>query len=116
MAREPIVIGLDESPIVIQAKGVDWAFNPDPSSDFLIKMMQIAKSLQAGELGEFGNMATLLGDQLVDPEQRKKWNKADLGVGFTNAILHAYVEAVNNPLPTPPPSQSGKPRGGAGPK
>lgn len=115
MAREPIIIGLDESPIVIQAKGVDWQFNPDPSTDFLVKMMQIAKALTNGELGEYGNMAELLADQLVDPAQRKKWDKAELGVGSTNAILYAYVEEVNH-LPTQPSPQSGRPRGGAGPK
>lgn len=114
MSREPIIIGLDESPIIIQAKGVDWSFNPDPPADFLIKMMEIAKSLQAGQLGEFENMASLLADQLTNPAQRKKWDKVELGVGYTNAILSAYVEEVNN-FPTKPSSQSGKPRGGSGP-
>lgn len=115
MAREPIIIGLDESPIVIQAKGTDWAFNPDPPPDFMVQMMQIAKALKEGELGEFGTMAGLLADQLVDPKQRKLWEKAELGVGFTNAILYAYVSEVNN-LPTEPSSQSGRQRGGSGPK
>lgn len=99
--REPIIIGLDDSPIVITAKGVDWAFNPDPQPEFLIKMMDIAKMLEAGELDEYGNMASLLADQLTVPAQRKQWDKAELGFSFTNAILMAYLEEVSN-LPTPP--------------
>lgn len=104
--REPIVIGLDESPIVIQAKGVDWVFNPDPSADFVVKMMQFAKSLQAEEVDELPNLAPLLESQLVEPDQVKLWNKAEMGVGFTTAILFAYLEASVN-LPTGPSSQSG---------
>lgn len=115
MPREPIIIGLDDSPIVIQAKGVDWSFNPDPPPAFLIRMMEVAQSLQDGELSQYDTLETLLVDQLVPKTQRTRWAKAGMGVANTNAILAAYVAEVNN-LPTPPPSQSGTPRGGAGRK
>lgn len=104
--REPIVIGLDDSPIVIQAKGVDWVFNSDPSADFVVKMMQVAKSLQAEEVDELPNMGPLLESQLVEPDQVKLWAKAEMGISFTTAILLAYLEQVTN-LPTEPSSQSG---------
>lgn len=99
--REPIIIGLDDSPIIIQAKGVDWVFNPDPPPDFLIKMMQVAKTLQAGNLDEYGTMSVLLAEQLTKPAQRKQWDTAKLGFASTNAILMAYIEEVNS-LPTGP--------------
>lgn len=99
--REPITIGLDDSPIVIQVKGVDWSFNPDPQPDFLIKMMDVAKSLQGGDLTEYTSMSELLADQLTEPAQRKQWDKAKHGLSTTNAILTAYLGEVHN-LPTEP--------------
>lgn len=116
MPREPIIIGLDESPIVIQGKGgKNWSFNPDPQPDFLVKMMDIARALQTGDVSEYVNMTNLLADQLTPATQRKQWNTAKLGVAWTKAMFMAYMEELNN-LPTKPSSQSGKPRGGDGPK
>lgn len=115
MAREPILIGVDESPIILQVKGVDWFFNPDPPAEFLVKMMVIAKSLQNGEMGEFDTISTLLSEQLTEPDQRELWAKAEYGFGTIAAVLLAYVPEVGN-LPTPPSSQSGKPHDGAGRK
>lgn len=101
MPREPITIGLDDSPIVIQVKGVDWAFNPDPQPDFLIRMMEVAKTLQSGDLSEYTAMSDLLADQLTEPAQRKQWDKAKHGLSTTNAILTAYLEEVHR-LPIQP--------------
>lgn len=115
MPREPILIGLDDSPIIIQAKGVDWVFNSDPSADFVVKMMDVAKSLQAEEVEELGNIAPLLESQLIEPDQAKLWQKAEMGVGFASAILFAYLEAVTD-FPTAPSSESGTPDDETGPK
>lgn len=115
MAREPIIIGLDESPIVLTWKGVDWVFNPDPPAAFLIQMAKIAQGLEAGELDEFEGMAALLAEQLTEPDQKKLWEKAQPGFAATSAILMAYIEELNN-FPTPPSSESGEPHDGAGRK
>lgn len=113
--REPIIIGLDDSPIIFTIKGVDWSFNPDPPTDFLIRTMKVAQSLQAEQWDEFAQMGALLAEQLTDPDQRELWAKHEFGVATINTVLVQYMEEVNN-LPTQPSSDSGKPRGGVGRK
>lgn len=94
MSREPILIGLDDSPIVIQVKDVEWAFDPDPQPDFLIKMMEVAKTLQEGDFSDYPKVSGLLEGQLVKPAQRKKWNETAYGFSVTTAVLTAYIEEV----------------------
>lgn len=115
MSREPIIIGLDESPIIIQAKGVDWSFNPDPPAAFIVKLMQVAETLKKGDLTGYEDVPQMLGDLLTEPAQRKQWDATSLGFQASSGILMAYLEVATD-LPTPPSSQSGKPRGDGGRK
>lgn len=103
MARSPIVIELDDTPVQLQIRGTVYSLRGDVGSEELMRTMapfiDQAEQLQAGDVPVdeavqvIADVMAVLGGFLIDQNQADDWNQLDLPQPAFLQVVSTLVEA-----------------------
>ena len=103
MARQPIVVEVNDDPIPLSIRGTVYRIRADVGADELVRTLapfiDRADDLQAGNTDPvesvqvIGDAMDVLAGFLLDPEQADEWRALDLPVPAFMQVMQVLVEA-----------------------